>query len=150
MATATFDTLRFANTLKAAGVPEKQAEAQAVAFAEVLQINLKELVTKEDLKLAKDEVKAEIKSSVDALRQELKSSVDSIRQELKASVEAIRQESRSSNDNVRHEIKESEQRSKNTTDLLKAELVLLKWMVGVVGFGILSLVIRVFAFRGGF
>ena len=28
MATPTFDTLKFANTLKAAGVPDKQAEAQ--------------------------------------------------------------------------------------------------------------------------
>lgn len=35
MAIATFDTLKFANTLKAAGVPDKQVEAQAVAFAEV-------------------------------------------------------------------------------------------------------------------
>ena len=35
MGVATFDTLTFANTLKVAGVPEKQAEAQAVAFAEV-------------------------------------------------------------------------------------------------------------------
>lgn len=43
MAVATFDTLKFANTLKAAGVPDKQAEAQAVAFAEVIQANFKEL-----------------------------------------------------------------------------------------------------------
>ena len=42
MATITFDTLKFANTLKEAGVPPAQAE--------VLEVNLKELVTKEDLK----------------------------------------------------------------------------------------------------
>jgi len=30
MAVATFDTLKFANSLKAAGVPDKQAEAEAV------------------------------------------------------------------------------------------------------------------------
>lgn len=116
MATATFDTLKFANTLKAAGVPEKQAEAQAVAFAEVMQVNFKELVSKEDLKIAKDELKADLKTT---------------------------------SDNLRHEIKESEQRLKGQIDLIKAEMVLLKWMIGVVGFGILSLVVRVFAFRGG-
>jgi G3E family GTPase len=48
MAVATFDTQKFANTLKAAGVPDKQAEAQAVAFTEVIQLNLKDLVTKDE------------------------------------------------------------------------------------------------------
>ena len=63
MAVATFDTLKFANTLKAAGVPDKQAEAQAVAFAEVIQLNLKELVTKEDLAATEKSVKQEIKDA---------------------------------------------------------------------------------------
>ena len=50
MATITFDTLKFANTLKDAGVPPAQAEAEAAALSEVLEVNLKELVTKDDLK----------------------------------------------------------------------------------------------------
>ena len=50
MATITFDTLKFANTLKEAGVPSAQAEAEAAALSEVLEVNFKELVTKEDLK----------------------------------------------------------------------------------------------------
>ena len=50
MATITFDTLKFANTLKEAGVPPAQAEAQATALSEVFEVNLKELVTKEDLR----------------------------------------------------------------------------------------------------
>ena len=50
MATITFDTLKFANTLKDAGVPPAQAEAEADALSEVLEVNLKELVTKDDLK----------------------------------------------------------------------------------------------------
>lgn len=33
MSTITFDTLKFADTLKAAGVPDKQAEAEARAVA---------------------------------------------------------------------------------------------------------------------
>ena len=49
MATITFDTLKFANTLKDAGVPPAQAEAEAVALSEALEVNLKELVTKDDL-----------------------------------------------------------------------------------------------------
>ena len=49
MAAITFDTLKYANRLKAAGVPDKQAEAEAEVLAEALEVNLKELVTKEDL-----------------------------------------------------------------------------------------------------
>jgi hypothetical protein len=50
MATITFDALKFANTLKEAGVPSAQAEAEAMALSDVLEVNLKELVTKEDLR----------------------------------------------------------------------------------------------------
>ena len=35
MATITFDTLKFANALKEAGVPAAQAEAEAMALSEV-------------------------------------------------------------------------------------------------------------------
>ncbi len=50
MAALTFDTLKFANKLKAAGVPPAQAEAEASAISEVLELNLKDLMTKEDLR----------------------------------------------------------------------------------------------------
>lgn len=50
MTAVTFDTLKFANRLKAAGVPDKQAEAEAEVLSEVLEVNLRELATKEDLR----------------------------------------------------------------------------------------------------
>ncbi|HHW4679762.1 MAG TPA: DUF1640 domain-containing protein [Xylella sp.] len=40
MASVAFDTLRFANRLKTAGVPPAHAEAEAEALAEVLETNL--------------------------------------------------------------------------------------------------------------
>lgn len=46
MATITFDTLAYTKRLKGAGVPEKQAEIQAEAMAELVNDRL---VTKEDL-----------------------------------------------------------------------------------------------------
>jgi cell shape-determining protein MreC len=61
MPVATFDTLKFANTLKAAGVPPQQAEAEAAAFAEVIQLNFKELVSKDDLKQTEKDVRQEMK-----------------------------------------------------------------------------------------
>ena len=50
MATITFDTLKFANRLKSAGVLPEHAEAEAEALSEVFEANLKELATKEDIK----------------------------------------------------------------------------------------------------
>jgi len=49
MIAITFDTLKYANTLKAAGIKPDQAEAQAKALADVLEVNLKDLATKGDL-----------------------------------------------------------------------------------------------------
>jgi hypothetical protein len=60
MSTLTFDTLKFANRLKTAGVPAGQAEAEADALAEVLETNLGELATKEDLRHEIGDVRHEI------------------------------------------------------------------------------------------
>lgn len=51
MSTISFDTLKFANRLKAAGVPPQQAEAEAEALAEALAdaVKTSDLTTKADL-----------------------------------------------------------------------------------------------------
>lgn len=46
MATIAFDTLAYVKKLKAAGVPENQAEVQAEAFAEIIE---ERLATKQDI-----------------------------------------------------------------------------------------------------
>ncbi|MFZ2738127.1 MAG: DUF1640 domain-containing protein [Burkholderiaceae bacterium] len=60
MTTVTFDTLKFSEKLIAAGVPEAQAKAEATALAEVLEINLKDLVTKEHLDYKLAELKTDL------------------------------------------------------------------------------------------
>ena len=60
----TFDTLAYVKKLKSAGVPEKQAEIQAEAFAEILE---ERIATKQDLKeleLALKHDLANIKSEI--------------------------------------------------------------------------------------
>jgi hypothetical protein len=61
MSSITFDTLKFANTLKEAGVPDKQAEAQAKAqresFAEALDSNV---VTRTDIARLDSNLKADM------------------------------------------------------------------------------------------
>ena len=54
MATLAFDTLAYAKKLKAAGVPEQQAEVQAEAFAEILD---ERLATKQDIELLRRDMK---------------------------------------------------------------------------------------------
>ena len=50
MVAITFDTLKYANRLKAAGAESRIAEAEAEALAEVFELNLKEVATRDDLK----------------------------------------------------------------------------------------------------
>jgi len=54
MATVTFDTLSYVKKLKAAGVPEKQAEVQAETFAEIIE---ERLATKQDIELIRRDIK---------------------------------------------------------------------------------------------
>jgi len=62
MASVTFDTLKFAKRLEAAGVSAQQAEATAEAFAEATS---QELATKADLSLLEARLSAKIEA-VDA------------------------------------------------------------------------------------
>ena len=55
--TITFDTLAYAKKLKVAGVPEKQAEVQAEAFAEIIE---ERLATKQDLAILEANVTSKI------------------------------------------------------------------------------------------
>jgi len=73
MSTLTFDTLKFANRLKTAGVPAMQAEAEADADAlsEVLETNLGELATKTDLREVETKLEARIEKTELVLRQEM-------------------------------------------------------------------------------
>jgi hypothetical protein len=61
MSTLTFDTLKFANQLKTAGVPAVQAEAEAKALSEVFETNLNGLVPKEDLRHEIDSLRHKIR-----------------------------------------------------------------------------------------
>jgi len=54
MATLAFDTLAYAKKLKAAGVPEQQAEVQAEAFAEIVD---ERLATKQGIELLRRDMK---------------------------------------------------------------------------------------------
>lgn len=66
MSAVAFDTLRFARRLKEAGVPEKQAEAQAEVMAETFVYNMESLVTTDYLDARLDARFAEQDVRIDA------------------------------------------------------------------------------------
>ena len=148
MSVATFDTLKFANTLKAAGVPEKQAEAQAVAFAEVIQINFKDQATKGDLAATAKDVRQELKD----VEQRLTARINDVEQSLTTKIKDVEQ-------SLTAKIKDSEQGLTAKIDgsiaevkvqiaQVKGELVLVRWMLGVLVGGVVAVLIRLFLFRG--
>jgi ribosome recycling factor len=127
MAMATFDTLKFANTLKAAGVPDKQAEAQAVAFAEIIQVNIGALTTKEDLDRASKTSKADLEQTAKDIRQDIKS----LRDELKQEIKSLR-------DELKQEIKDESQKLHAQYLKLIGDVTLLKWMFGATFTGVVA------------
>lgn len=111
MATITFDTLKFPNKLKAAGVADKHAEAEAEAIAEVIQVNFKELVTKEDLRRELKELELRFDAKLDRLEGKLIGEITQVRGEITQ---------------------------------VRGEIALLKWMLGVLLAGVVSLVLKAF------
>jgi len=71
MSAITFDTLRYAQRLREAGVPAAQAEAEASALADVFATGLGEVATRQDL----DALRTAVKSDIDARINEAKSDI---------------------------------------------------------------------------
>jgi hypothetical protein len=78
MSTFTFDTLKFANRLKTAGVPPVQAEAEADALSEVFEANGSELSTKADLR----EVETNLRHEISDLRKDIDAKLANLKFEL--------------------------------------------------------------------
>jgi Tfp pilus assembly protein PilO len=71
MAAITFDTLKYANKLKAAGAEPKVAEAEAEALAEVFELNLNEVATREDLKHMEERLNERLEARLLQLEQRM-------------------------------------------------------------------------------
>ena len=70
-----FDTLEYSETLTKAGVPEKQAKAQAVALSHAMQSNL---ATKEGLQ----DVKTELNQKIEGVNTDLNHKIDMVEKNL--------------------------------------------------------------------
>ncbi len=82
MSQVAFDTLKFTETLKQAGVPEQHAKAEAVAIQGALGEALNtQVATKEDIQKLKDDMQA-FKDEVKADTQGLKGEIQHIKIEM--------------------------------------------------------------------
>ncbi len=148
MATVTFDTLKFANKLKSAGVPDKQAEAEAEAIAEVIQVNFKDLVTKEDLRHELKELEMRFDAKLDRLEAKLMGEIARLENTLAG--ELIQLEGKLMGEITQSDAKLmaeiTQVRGEITYGLaqVRGEISLLKWTLGALLAGVVSLVLKAF------
>ena len=117
-----FDTLTYANKLKEAGFTERQAQAQAEALVAVVDSNL---ATKQDIQSVKQEI--------ELLRHDTKQDVELLRHDTKLEIEL-----------VRRDLKELDLKFEAQFILLNGKFDLVKWMLGFILAGILSLILKTF------
>lgn len=109
MATVTFDTLKFVETLKEAGVPEPQAKAFSTAVQESHEAA--DLATKTDL------------------RHEMKELGTGLRHEIKELETGLRHDIKELEIGLRHEI--GDLRKDTDVKLVNLKFELIKWLIGI-------------------
>ncbi len=146
MASATFDTLKFANALKAVGVPDKQAEAEAQVLSEVFSINFREVATKEDLKrLVADmdgkfrELEQRLTTKIDQNKSDLTFKIDQNKSDLTAKIEQVRLELIGQLEKLNSKIDVNHAK-------VSGELILNRWMLGLLVSFAIGVIIRTFVF----
>ena len=125
MTVTAFDTLAYARKLKAAGIPEVQAEAQATALVEVLKESVSELATRADVSAVKADVNA-VQVDVNNVRQEIRVLEVTLKQEIRSVEAALKQ------DMTRLEAKFTTLEAKfgNLEERTEGRFRLLQWMLG--------------------
>jgi hypothetical protein len=151
MAVMTFDTLKMANSLKAAGVPDKQAEAEANIFAEMMQVNLKELATKQDLEQLGKDLRQEMQQLGKDLRKEIQESRQETQQlakDLRKEIQEGRQETQQMGKDIRAEFKQFELVIEAKLEKFRGEQILVRWMFGFILAAMMAMLVRMFIMKG--
>lgn len=93
-----FDTLKYVERLQDAGVPERQAKAEAEVLRDALSESLVTVLAgKEDIRIAKDELQGEIR----AFREDLQGQIRVVKEELQGEIRAIKEDIRTLQEETR-------------------------------------------------
>lgn len=151
-----FDTLKFVQKLKNAGMPEPQAIALTQAQNEALMESTDHMVaTKTDLlelkQVFRDDLislRQELKDDMTGLRQEFRDDMTSLRQEFRNDMTCLRQEFKQDMVDLRQECKQDifDLKSQVITELggVKSTLKVHNWILGSVLTGISALILKSF------
>lgn len=135
MPVATFDTLKYATALKEAGMPDRQAEAQARVLGEAFQVNLKDLATKDDVTALGKELRGEMRELELRVGNKIDAAVAALSNKIDAAVAALTNaidRAVSKTDNVRTEV--------------KGEMARWYWIIGATWTVTAGVVIRLFLY----
>ncbi|PZN87718.1 MAG: hypothetical protein DM484_00220 [Candidatus Methylumidiphilus alinenensis] len=133
MAAIAFDTLKYSKRLKDAGVPDKQAEAEVEALAEALEVNLKDLPTKDDLtretgllrrdlKELETSLKRDMKELESSLKRDIKELEGSQKRDIKELEGSQKRDLKELETSLKHDLTESESRLKHENELMRLEM----------------------------
>jgi len=162
MPNATFDILKFTRALRDAGVPEKQAEAEATVLAEVFSINFRDVTTKDDLKHAVEAVEVKIRETelrlsarIDQLGGQVNGRIDQLDRLVNSRIDNSEVKVASQFDLVRSEMREMEQRLLSKIDKVDGRIDQqnvsmnhIKWLLGLLVTLCVSIAIRTIFFLG--
>jgi len=138
-----FDTLKYAHMLEAAGFTSNQAEAQSRALADALASLDDQLATKADV----ETLKKDIQHDMQALRLATKTDVESLRKDMqalrltaKADIEALEKSMQHDMQALRGDMRlDMQVLSNELKSMVQAnthQVQHMKWMIGVVGLGL--------------
>jgi len=142
MGVATFDTLKFSKAAREAGVPQLQADAEAVVLAEVFSLNFRDVVTKDDLKHAVETVEGKLRE----LEQRIDGKLDLLRAEIRELRQEIRSDHTSIGQRISAELQQTRSEYRSLFDQQRVELTYIKWVLGFLAASGLGLLVRLVFF----
>ncbi len=143
MAIAAFDTLKYVKHLKQAGVSDEQAEAQAVALAEILQAGLQDFAKKSDL----DNLESRLNGRIDKLASDLNGKTDKLESDLNGKIDKLDGKIDALENRLNGKIDLFRTELSGKIDAQRAEFMLMKWLLSGIFTGVVALVLRSFIFH---
>ena len=125
-----FDTLAYANRLKSAGVPDKQAEAQSGALAEIFD---EQSASKKDLQETEARLIAHIDNKIVVLKSEMDDKIDKSDDKINKKIEVLQnQMSDLKTDVVNIKIEMATFKIDVTTQIASIKVDLTRWAIGLI------------------